>query len=232
MGRHTIMHICFLLFFVCSAAAAQERDKVIKVSGTGVVSVMPDRARVHMQVSQVDKSVVAAKKAVDEMASQIQKMLLDQGVKPSDVNASGFSVYEERNEPINRDRKQEGYRVSREMVVKVEDISRLDVILDHAINLGTNRVQNIEFYSSGMADIKYEALQKASEDAGKKAEFLAKQFGCRVGKPQQIEYDYSGREPQPYAFAAARAGAPAFLQGTIDVTATVNVVYQIEQGTP
>jgi len=77
-------------------------------------------------------------------------------------------------------------------------------------------------------EIRYEALLKASEDANKKADFLARQFGCKVGKPQQIEYDYRDREPVPFALGASRAAAPSFLVGTVDVTATVNVVFLIE----
>jgi uncharacterized protein len=233
MNRHNVMHICLLLLFISSPAVAEEKDKVMKVSGTGVVSAKPDRARVHMDVSYVDRSIVSAKKKVDEKVIQIQKMLLRENVKPADMNTSNLSVYEERNEPVNRDgsrdvAKQDRYRVSREITVKIENISKLDIILDNALNLGTSSVRNIEFYSSRIDEIKFEAIRKASEDARKKADFLAKQFGCRVGKIQQIEYDYKERESQPYLLAAGRAGAPSFLQGTIDVTATINVVYQID----
>jgi uncharacterized protein len=228
-----IMHICLLLVFLCSPAVAEERDKVIKVSGTGVVSAKPDRARLHMQISQVNRSIVSAKKAVDEKMSQVQNMLLGQGVKIADINSSNFSVYEERNEVINRDGSREVpketvYRVSREITVKLENLAKLDLILDSAVNLGTNSVQNIEFYSSRLDEIRYEALLKASEDANKKADFLARQFGCKVGKPQQIEYDYRDREPVPFALGASRAGAPSFRVGTVDVTATVNVIFLIE----
>ena len=227
------MHLLFLLVFLCSSAFAEEAGKVIKVSGTGVVSAKPDRARLHMQVTQVDRSVVAAKKTVDGRVRLVQKMLLDEGVKPAGITTSSLSVYEERNEPLsgagNRDvTKTTLFRVSRDITVKLEDISRLDTILDKAIDLGTNSVQNIEYYSSKIDELKLEAMRKASEDASKKAAFLARQFGCSVGKARQIEYDYRGREPQPVMYAAARAGAPSFLQGTMDVTATVDVVYQIE----
>lgn len=233
MRRHRIMHIWMLLLFLCTPAFAEEASKVIKVSGTGVVSAKPDRARLHMQVTQLDKSVVAAKKTVDGKVSQVQKMLLDEGVKSDGITTSSLSVYEERSEPFSGAGSQDAskptrFRVSRDIIVKLEDISKLDRILDKAINLGTNSVQNIEYYSSKVDELSFEAMRKASEDASKKAAFLAKQFGCSVGKAQQIEYDYRGREPQPMLMGAARAGAPSFLQGTMDVTATVNVVYQIE----
>src|SRR6185369_9162628 len=224
--------LCFLLLFIflCSPAVAEEVAKVIKVSGTGVISSKPDRARIHMQVSNVNKSIVAGKKFVDENVSQVQKMLLDQGVKPEHIKTSGLSVYEERSELMNRDgsrnvTKQEGYRVSRAIVSQIEDLTRLDVILDNALNLGTNSIQNIEFYSSRSTELNFEAMEKASEDARKKADFLVKQFGCKLGKAQQIEYDYRDKDRPLYgAVMGGKGGPPSFLQGTIEVAATVNVV--------
>lgn len=151
-------------------------------------------------------------------------------MKPADINTAGLNVHEEQfnPDPGRNAARQVAYRVNRTIAVNLEDVSKLDVVLDSAMGLGTNSVQNIEFYSSKAEEMTFEAMQKASEDARRKGDFLAKQFDRRLGKAQQIEYSYSGREPQPYMLAAGRAGAPSFLQGMIDVTATVNVVYELQ----
>jgi uncharacterized protein YggE len=230
MKHLKLIHTFFLLCCLCSPAIAQE-DKVIKVSGTGIVSSKPDRARIYMRVSSVDKSIVAAKKTVDEKVGRVQQMLLDFGVRPNDINTSGLSVYEERVEPFNRDAARlEGYRVNRDIVSQVEDISKLDAILDNALNLGANSIQNIQFHASNIEGLKLAAMEKASDDAHKKAEFLARKFGRKLGPAQQIEYDYKGPGPQPYGVLAvgARSAEASFLPGTIEITATVNVVYQIQ----
>lgn len=229
MNYRSFVHVFFWFTFLCSSAIAQE-NKVIKVSGTGTVSLKPDRAKIHMRVSNVNKSIVSGKKTVDENVIGVQNMLLDFGVKPTDINTSVLSVYEERNDQINRDRsKQEGYRVTRDIILQIDDISKLDIILDNALNLGTNSIQDIEFYSSTVDELKLAAMKKASDDARKKAEFLTSKFGCKLGQIQQIEYDYKGQEQQLHSVAAGlRSGAPSFLQGTIKITATVNIVYQIQ----
>jgi len=230
MNCRKCIHVFFWFIFLCSTAIAQE-DRVIKVSGTGVVSSKPNRAKIYMRVSSVNKSIVSGKKLVDENVSGVQKMLLDFGVKQNDINTSGLSVYEERSDQINRDgsrnvTKQEGYRVNRDIVSQIEDITKLDVILDNALNLGTNSIQNIEFNSSNADELKLVAMEKASDDARKKAEFLTNKFGCKLGQAQQIEYEYKGQGQIPSG--SMRGGASSFLQGTIEITATVNVVYQIQ----
>ncbi|MDD2855362.1 MAG: SIMPL domain-containing protein, partial [Desulfuromonadaceae bacterium] len=158
--------------------------------------------------------------------------------KPIDINTSTLTVYEERNDQINRDgsgkvAKPEMYRINRDVISQIEDITKLDVILDNALKLWTNSIQNVEFYSGNAEEFRFAALAKASDDARKKAEFLANRFGCKVGKVRQIEYDYKGQGPQPQFYGAASAGlrgadSLSFLQGGVDVTATVNVEFEIE----
>lgn len=235
MNYPKLLHVFLWLAIFCTSAIAQE-DRVIRVSGTGTISTKPDRARIHMRVSALDVSIVSGKRAVDEKVGDVQKMLLDFGVKPIDINTSSLSVFEERNDQINPDgsgkvAKQEMYRINRDIISQIEDITKLDVILDNALKLGTNSIQNVEFYSGNADELRFTALEKASEDARKKAEFLANRFGCKLGEARQIEYDYKGQGPQFYGVASAGfkgGGSLSFLQGGVDVTATVNVEYEIK----
>ncbi|WP_173198475.1 SIMPL domain-containing protein [Geobacter sp. SVR] len=206
---------------------------MIKVSGTGIVTVKPDMATIYVQVSRVDRNIVSAKKAVDENVAKIQEMLLDSGVKPDDINTSSLGVYEERGGQFHREggnvASPEGYRVSRDIVSEIHDLARLDVILDNALKLGANSIQGIRFLSGDIEKLKATALEKASDDAHRKAEFLAKKFGCGLGPARQIEYDYKGQaQPFPVAAGALRSSEASFLLGTIEITATVNVVYQMQ----
>lgn len=77
MIRRKMMHIFILMVLLCSPAVAEEKGDFLRVSGNGVVSAKPDRARLLMHVSHLDRSVVAAKEVVDGNVRRVQQMLLD-----------------------------------------------------------------------------------------------------------------------------------------------------------
>ncbi len=222
-------------------AAAQQFFPVthiptIQVSGQASVSTEPDRARLHMSVSEIKPTVSAAKSLVDKKVLEIQQMLERLGIDREQINASELSVYRVTNDrrpraPQDEAEKQYAYHVSRQIQVTVADIQKLDEILDQSIKLGTSRIWNINLYSSREEDLKLEALKLASAKAKRTAQVLATKHQCKLGRPFMLEHEFgSGAGPiyRSATVASGAAGTPEFSRGTIEISAHVNVVYQLE----
>ncbi|MFC1809199.1 SIMPL domain-containing protein [Candidatus Omnitrophota bacterium] len=238
MIRNSIgMVLCVCVVFLMSMCAnadetTHEHDMdLIKVNGSATVLSEPDEARIRMKVTENTTSIIEAKKNVDKKVIKIQNMMIEAGLKESDINAANFRVYKtpkphpRQSLPISISEPIE-YTISRDVTAVVKDLTRLDQILDAAIRIGTNEVQGVDFYSSKEEELRREALERAAENAQEKAAALAAKFGRSVGAVRLIQESGGIR---PVAFRAENAIAVSgFSQGEVDITAQVYVEFEIE----
>lgn len=229
-----------LIVFLAGVTLTAQRNAqeyphpTIRVTGSGSISTEPDRARVTMSVSEIRASISQAKSVVDNKVLEIQKTLKKLGVEEKDLNTSQLRIHRMHdNRP--RDRESERpprprYTVGRQIEVTVTDISKLDGILDVSVELGTNEVWNVSFYSSKEDSLRTEAMKKAAHDARENAEALAAQFDEKIGDLFTAEYSFSGNQPGPYAgVMAGRTESDAFAKGSITLDAVVNAVFKLRE---
>lgn len=206
----------------------------IKVSGTGSVSTEPDRARVTMSVSEVRSSISQAKGIVDNKVTEIQKKLKGLGVDKKSINTSQLRIHRmHENRPVEKIselKTRSRYNVGRQIDVTVTEISKLDKILDVSVELGTNEVWNVSFYSTQADSLRTEAMKKAARDARENAETLAAEFNEKIGDLFEAEYSFAGSQPQRYGrIMAERAENNEFAKGSITVDAVVNAVFELQE---
>ncbi len=210
------------------------RHPTIRVTGFGTVSAEPDRAQVTMSASEIRASISQAKSIVDNRVLEIQKTLRKLGVEEKNLNTSELRIHRVHdNRPVDRqsERKpQTRYSVERRIQVTVTDLSKLDKILDVSVELGTNEVWNVSFYSSKADSLRTEAMKKAAHDARRNAETLAAQFDEEIGDLFTAEYTFSGSQPAPYpGIMAARAESDEFAKGSVTVDASVRAVFRLRE---
>ena len=201
----------------------------IQIAGEGSVSVTPDRARLLMRVSEIRPSVADAKAAVDRTAMQIQKMLIEMGIEKSQINASELLIQRTDHVPFPQgQQRKETYTVSRQITVTIADVTRLDTILDRSVLLGTNEIWQGELFSSREKELKLEAMRLAAQDALRKAQILAAEFGRMLGKVYMAEHEFGGGGPVYRMALQEHGGASEFSRGTIRIDARVAVAYEMQ----
>jgi uncharacterized protein YggE len=240
-----MLKVLILLFMVFGAMAVMASAgqffpvthiPTIQVSGQASVTTEPDRASLNMSVSEIKPSVSEAKALVDQKVLQIQQMLEQLGIDRKQINTSQLGVYrvmqDRKPQPAQGDaQRQYAYKVSRQVDVTIEDIAQLDQILDQSINLGTNRIWNINLYSSREDDLKLEALKLAAAKAKSTAQALADEYRRKLVGVYMAEHEFGRAAGPVYRSAAALeagSGRPEFSRGTIEISSHVNAVYQIE----
>lgn len=230
-----------LTLFLCLVSSAQANDdkddpfeNTIQVSGTGHVSVTPDKADLNLSVEVQAKTAQSARNQAATAMTALIKAVRNQGVADKDIQTRYVSLY-----PLyapDTANKISGYHLTNQVTVIVRDISKISDIIDDAVMAGGNaaRVQGINLAIDQPDIALSEAREKAFADARAKAEQYAGLANVKLGRVMLIS-EGGGMPPIPVPFAAMSsmrskeaADATPVQVGEQEVSVTVNVVFAIK----
>jgi hypothetical protein len=225
--------VLLVIGFAFSASASiLKEDKVLSVTGLGLVKVEPDTASIKLGVEVSRKT---AQEAQTENAAVMQKVAAAMeklGIPKEKLQTSGFYIWPEMKYEPNQPPRTMGYRCSNQVNISVEDLSKASKVIDAGISAGANNVQGVQFFRKDDAEFKKLALDKAVKDAAAKAQAIANAAGLKIkGIKNIIE---SGAVIAPQADYAVRAmgvgGAEQtpISPGLMEVRGSVTISYAAE----
>lgn len=235
----------FLLLTVVEKAYDVSQDfrptvpkNTISMSAEGKATATPDLAMISIGVVS---SAASAKLVQDDMSAKANKItdfVKKQGIDPKDITTSNFSIYPSydfRNgqNTIN------GYQGSENITIKIHGVDKstdkVSKILDGAVTSGSNQIQGITFSFDDPDNLRQVARKQAIEKAKQKAQELADATGLRLGKIVSISESGGGGFPTPLPYAVGMGGEsdiksvpPTIEPGNQDITASVNVVFELK----
>jgi uncharacterized protein YggE len=209
-------------------------EPTIQVTGTGKVTTDPDRAIVSLAVETEGEDVKVAQQENAVRMNRVIEALQDLGIPDEDLKTTGYSIYsvtEDERGPFDRDKTV--YRVTNTLQVTLNDILMVGEVIDVAINNGANRVNYISFTLSDekQEELRADALFKAVAMARADADAVASAMGISIIGVKQVNVG-GFVTPIRYAeatFVEAPMAAPqtSIEPGTVDVTASVSILYTI-----
>ena len=211
--------------------AEEAPARVLTITGQGRVQVEPDRAWVRVGVyTEADR----AQNAVEEnsrISHAVMKAIAGQGVAQEDIRTGRYQVFPREERDRDGVVVRRSFAVEHEIVVTVKELDRVGRILDAALDAGANRVYGVAFGLSHPQRALEQARIQAIEDARRQAEALAQAAGVKILSIQSINVSGSPVSPPRTYVAkaeamAADAGVP-IAPGTLEVTATVTIVFEI-----
>jgi uncharacterized protein YggE len=215
----------------------------IAVSGTGTVSAMPDQGQIAFTVRIQD---ILAANAVSKQAaimSNVMAALTAEGIHKEAVTTSGYSLNPLYNQtdyyckegycPPTPTRTGEivGYEVVQSIQVTVNDLTRIGNILDKIVQAGVNQIDYIgfSFNDTTYNSLRAEAYQKAVDDAHGQADAIVGAMGGFIIGIASASTNYWGpiyaMEKGNISSTTVPPNTPIVPQGSITVTAQVNIVY-------
>lgn len=241
MNRSLSLIACGALLVAASGlaraddAAAQRRS--VNVTGQGEVSVKPDRAQLSLGVEASNAELKAAEAEVNKVVRAFLAEAKSLGLKDEQISTAGVSIQPEYvwDEKARR-QKFNGYRASRQIVLRIDNLDRIGDLILAATKVGVNQVSAPQLYSTRAKDVAREALVKATEDARSKAQLLAATLGVKLGSVRNLSAnDNSQPPPVMYKAMAARVemadqGGNAemgFSAGEIKYNASVNADFDL-----
>jgi uncharacterized protein YggE len=218
-----------------SPAIAEDKPpaKVVRVTGTAEVKVVPDRAVIEIGVEQQNSSASAAKSGADAVARRVLAGLRDGGVEEKDIQTTFLAL---RPQFDYRKGMRISYFVAEQtMSVTVRDLSKLDALLESLIKAGGNRIDTIDYETSDLRKYRDQAREQAVKAAREKAEALAAALGQQIGKAQAIEEmvepAYQGYGFLPNTTTAGNRsrgqGGPSLAAGQKSISASVVVSFDL-----
>ncbi len=229
--------LTFTLFasVACADTAPTEPARLIAVSGSGEVEVMPDAAYISMGIEARHRDLQAARKDVDDRVAAFLRLTDKLDIDRKFVKSAGLNVQPEyRWEDKTRRRYLDGYIVSRQLQVDLRDLDKLGALMTRAVEAGINQVNPPHFRATNERELRRQALARAAEDARANARVLADTLGVKLGAVRSLNAQHDIHMPQPMHRMAAMSmeadvmsGEQTYQSGQIRYTARVSANFDI-----
>ena len=222
----------FLIVLFVTISYAQEIKQVpqISVTGEGKVKVVPDQASISISLETKGTNAGDVKKENDKKIDAILKFIKKSNIAKEDFQTQRVSL----NPNYDYEKKKHNYVATQTIQILLKDLSKYDELMEGIVEQGINRIDNVTFQSSKLAQYQSEARKLAMKEAKLKAEDYVSVLGQKVGRAMTISDTSQANYPQPvYASMktmAMDAGAPreTLAIGEINITANVNVSFILE----
>jgi uncharacterized protein YggE len=241
------MRLIALAPFAIAAAFAMpalaEDDSTMVMTGHGEVTAAPDTAVITSGVTTEGETARDALDANTKAMSQLIETLKAANIETRDIQTSNFSVnpnyvYSDERDAngYTKPPKIMGYQVSNTVTVRVRDLPALGTILDKAVSVGANTVNNIAFSVADPSKLYDEARKAAFADARDKADLYAEAAGVSLDRILNIsEQQNFNQPPRPYAMKTMAqdmaAAAPVPVQaGELTFAIDVAVTWDLGNG--
>ena len=182
-------------------------ERLLTVSGEGIVEGAPDIARITLGVVSEEKTAGQALTTNSQSMDRILTALKQSGIEPRDLQTSGFSVEPIYSQPPRDYDGSEpfvseiiGYRVRNNIDLRIRDLSKVGSLLDQVVTLGANSISGPSFSVDDPKPLQDEARREAIADALRKGKLLAEAAGIELGPVFRIEEGYV-QPPRPLSDA-------------------------------
>ena len=193
----------------------------VTVTGTGVVTAVPDRAQIS---AGVESRATTARAALQANAAAMEKVIdalkARGGTDVTTQTVSLSTAFDEQGRP-------NGF-VASNVASAETSLSGAGALIDAAVAAGANTIYGPSLSRSDADALYDQALEKAVADAKERAALLAKAAGRELGRVTALVESGAAEMPMFAAKreAAADAGTPV-VSGGQDTSASVSVTYEL-----
>ncbi|WP_281225225.1 SIMPL domain-containing protein [Flavobacterium aquiphilum] len=225
-----------ILSFICLftvLAYSQETKPIpqISVMGEGKVKVTPDQVLILATVETKGTNAKDVKKQNDQQMEAVLKLIKSMDLAPADYKTKRVSL----NPQYDYEKKKHNYNATQTIEILLRDLSKYDELMEELVDKGINRIDNVTFQSSKLAQHQAEARKLAMKEAKTKAEDYVSVLGQKIGSAITINDNSQTYYPQPvFAMKSMRAesmdAAPkeTMAVGEIEITANVSVSFKLD----
>jgi len=212
------------------AAQAEEFEGRITVTGIGKASAKPEIAVVILGVVIRGETASGVQELCAERMSKVLEALRSEGVEQ--VETVSYYLRPLREYDRGRGEVLVGYECVHLIRIQLEELDKVGKVVDTAVIAGANQVSSISFAlrPETAEKLKLEAIKAAVMDAEAKARAAVEAAGLTLGPPISLTISESWARPVGYyEIRAAEFTTPVTPPEELTITATVTIVYRIEQ---
>lgn len=207
----------------------------VTVRGIGNARTSPDEASVSLAIEAIEQTAAAALAKVAERTQAALELCDSLGIEPRARVTTGVSVADHGEHDREGRWQHRGFRAWNQVLVRVGEASVVGELIAGAVDRGA-QVNGPSWTIALDNPARIAACREAALDARRRAEAYAGALGVRVGALAAVRDPGTGVRPPhsgPLSFAAldaSGAGALPVEAGEQEVTAVVEVEFQLEPG--
>ncbi|MGX1023874.1 SIMPL domain-containing protein [Psychroflexus sp. MBR-150] len=209
--------------------------KTITLKSYGEVETLPNMATFNISLNCLDKSIKSSKKCLVDKSNELQNKLLTFKIDKDDILTTSVNMSKSYTW-INNSRVFEGFRGSTTVFVTIRNIDELDDIYTELLENRNLDLGGLSYSHTKIDSLKNEAYLNAFEKSEKLSDRLMQQIPeskkeiLKIGNieinasmPQDTKPQYEMNDK-----LASNNTSIAINKGTIKITATLYVEYQIK----
>ncbi len=192
---------------------AVDAGRVLKVSGTGRMSLPPSQASFECVIKLTAPTAEAAWAQGSARMAKLSKVLEQAGVRPTDMVMRDIQlVLQGADRP-------DAWWLGQRMVVTVNELQRLPALLAVVLGAGADAIEQMRFGITDMRGAGDRARERALIEARTKAEMLAQEVSLRLGAVRSIEESQLSPD--------SVEGSPEAPPGSFEVVSRIEVTYEL-----
>lgn len=227
--KNVILILAFL-FMVTTYSQEQKQVPMINVTGEGKVKIAPDQALISISLESKGTKADDVKRENDKKMDAVLKFIKKSNIAKEDYQTQRVSL----NPNYDYEKKKHNYIATQSVQILLKDLLKYDDLMEGLIEVGINKIENVEFKSSKMKELESDARKLAIKDAKAKAEDFVSVLGQKIGKAILITDNSQNNIPQPRMYAMKSMAMDESAQretlatGEIDITANVSVSFILD----
>jgi len=226
--------VATILLTSCNPAEESETPTTLSASGTGSASTDPDVVDIQLGVDTVDSDMAVAIDHNTIKMNEIMAVFANMDIAEKDIQTTNYNiwvedVYDQGGQPTGEKR----YHVSNTVSVRLRDLTQVGKLIEEATSAGVNSIYGINFSVADTTELEQAALDNALENAEAKAESMASKLDSSLGPIVNViegGYSYSPIPVAAEGIGMGGAGEVPISQGQYNMTAQVQVVYELLPG--
>jgi uncharacterized protein YggE len=230
MKKAVVLIAC--LFTILTYSQETKQIPQINVSGEGKVKVTPDQVLILATVETKGNNSKEVKKLNDQQMEAVLKLVKSMNLAPADYKTKRVSLMPQ----YDYEKKKTSYNATQTIEIVLRDLSKYDALMEGLVDQGINRIDNVTFQSSKLAQYQSDARKLAMKEAKMKAEDYVSVLGQKIGSAVVITDSSQNYYPQPmYASMKGAMGAQedaatreTMAVGEIEIVANVTVSFKLE----
>ncbi|MCL5409788.1 MAG: SIMPL domain-containing protein [Patescibacteria group bacterium] len=234
--------VCFfVLLFIWAKFAAPiplavssvttTKTDTFNVTGEGKVSAVPDMATISVGITANASTVRDVQGQINQVINQITDAEKKLGLTDKEIQTQNYSINPQYNFQVNP-QKITGYTASTSLQLKVNDLGKLNEVIDTATANGANSVGAISFDVKDKTKAQDEARQQAVAEAKAKAQAAAQAAGFNLGRLVNYSESNNNIRPVPLAMGTAEksdtSSVTSVQPGSTEIDLTVTLSYEIQ----
>jgi len=116
-------------------------DRTVTVSGQGEIFAAPDEAIIKLGVEARSRDKKTAQSEVEKVIRDFLAAARDMDIPKKDIKTAQLNMRPEYDWSKGNSRTLIGYYVQRSIEVKLDDLSKLGLVMEQATDLGVNQSQ-------------------------------------------------------------------------------------------